>query len=186
MPMLILQEFAARKYQKRASTGNYYRTLVYYDLFSREHTKKMYAGGVLKEDVTWYSRYALQVQVEGGRIELVTEQLGGKKAIRGVPAPSCACAFIKDFLYDKVDGKYNQYEKTLLVNFSLADVEFQQHEVYTVDHPVDSSRVALAAARKITVSEELCANYRKTEFASSVQLKHIKRHYLFIKKILSS
>lgn len=79
--------------------------------------------------------------------------------------PFCVLAFINDFRYAKKDKTYSQYENTLLASPGTANVEFHHNEIDT-DSLVASSRVFLVVSRRISVSEELYANYRKSEFAS--------------------
>lgn len=43
--------FAAGKFQKGETTGSYYETLVYPNLWSRRHTRKVHGNGDLKVDV---------------------------------------------------------------------------------------------------------------------------------------
>lgn len=81
-----LRVFGVRKFQKAEVIGRHYATLVSHDLSSRKHTRKMYGDGVLGVDVTWFSKYVLQVHVQRGRFEESTERLGYKKDVCVVPA----------------------------------------------------------------------------------------------------
>lgn len=112
--------FGARTFQNSEATRVYYGTLVYHDLSLGEDTRKSYADGVLKVNLARFSKFAVQVKVQGRQFELVTEQLGNEKAMCAVSASLCASAFINDFYYANEDDKYSQSEKSL-----LADSRFQ-------------------------------------------------------------
>lgn len=71
--------------------------LVYYELLTKKHTRKVYGGGALKVDVAQISEYELQVGVQAERFERVTEQFGNKKAIFVVLVHYCACALVTSF-----------------------------------------------------------------------------------------
>lgn len=55
--------------------------MVYHDLSSKNRRKKVYRDGVLKVDVTRFSKYGLQFQVQGRRFEWATERLGSRKTV---------------------------------------------------------------------------------------------------------
>lgn len=76
-----LEPFNAGTFQKIKVHGNYYETLVYQDLSAGKHTRKVYVDGFLKMDVLRFYKCALQVRVQGRRLELVIERCGNEKAI---------------------------------------------------------------------------------------------------------
>lgn len=76
--------FAGMTSQQSENTGSYYVTLVYHDLFSGKHTRKLYGYEALYVDLVRFSRYALQNQVRGGPFEWGTKSLGSKRAISKV------------------------------------------------------------------------------------------------------
>lgn len=78
-------------------------------------------------DVARVSRYALSVQVQGGRFERNTERSGRKRAISVFPASFYAYVLTKDFRNDKRDEKYDQYEMSLLASFCSRNAELQQN-----------------------------------------------------------
>lgn len=93
--------FAVRRFQNGEVVGCYHGTLVYQDLSSKEHTRKLYGNGLLKVDAARFSRYALQAQLRRRRLQRGTERLGNSERICVVPAFFCAIAFINDFQYVK-------------------------------------------------------------------------------------
>lgn len=50
-----LEALIAGTLQNGKATESYYKTLVYHDLSSREHTKMLYEHGLLKVDVARFS-----------------------------------------------------------------------------------------------------------------------------------
>lgn len=62
-----LSVFAARTLNQGDFIGPYYRTIVYYDISSRQPTRKMHGDGFLKVDVARFSKFALQLRVQGRR-----------------------------------------------------------------------------------------------------------------------
>lgn len=92
-----------------------------------------------------------------------------------VPTAFSGSAFINDFRHFREDEEYTHYKGGLLANSRLANVNLQQNEMYTENHLVDSSQVALEATWKLSVSEELYSHYRKTKFTNSLKVKiHLK------------
>lgn len=90
-----------------------------------------------------------------------------------VLAAFCACAFINDFRYAREDQEYEPHGKGLVVNPRRPNVHFQQKKICSEEHLVDPTRVALEETQTNSVLEKLYPNYRKTEFASSIQLNYV-------------
>lgn len=172
-PSAGLGVFASRTFQKDDIIGAYYGTLVYHDLSSRQHTRKVYGDGVLKVDVARFSKYALQLRVQGKRFEGVKERICGAKAVCIVPASFCACAFINDFHYAEKDQDYEKYRNGQLLDCRSPNVRFVQTNVATDAHLVDPFCVKLQAIRKISPLDEMYVDYCKSDFATSVQLDFV-------------
>lgn len=61
----------------------------------------MHGDGFLEVAGARFSKYALQVEVQGRRSERIPERLGNKEDMCVVPVCSRACGFITDFRYAK-------------------------------------------------------------------------------------
>lgn len=176
--------WAARKFQKAEGTESYYGTLVYSNLSSRAHTRKVYGSKALKLDLAQVSKYALQAGMQERRLERAAERLRKNPALCVVHPTICACALTNELRYAKKDEGYNQYGHGQLAITRFLDVEFQQSDIHTENHLVGRSRAVLVATKKICVSEELNASYRQAEFVSLVKLQYTQKRSLIIKKTL--
>lgn len=107
------------------------------------------------------------------RFQPVLERLGNQEAVCVISASFCACALTGDSQYGNGHKECSLYETSQLASSRLPHVELQQNKTCTEDHLVDWSRVALVAARKISISEEIYASYRRTDFLGSVELEYM-------------
>lgn len=67
--------------------------------------------------------------MQARRFERVSERLGNKKARPTAQAAFCACAFFYGLSYAKENVELSQYEKELLTNPHLSNVELQQKKI---------------------------------------------------------
>lgn len=101
-----------------------------------------------------------------------------------VSASCRSCAYSNHFSYAEEDKEYHQLGKSLLASSRLPNIEFQQRQLHTENHLVDSSQLVLLATRSGSILDVLYADYCGTEYASSVLLEHISNLYLFIETII--
>lgn len=92
-----LEVFAGRTLQNGEVAGTSCGTMACQEYSSKKHKRKLYENGVLNVDVARLSKYVLQVHLQGGWIERVTERFKSKRALCVVLALPCACAFIDNF-----------------------------------------------------------------------------------------
>lgn len=85
--------FASGTPNKGDVIGPYYGTIDYDDLSSRQPTRKVCGNGVLKVDVTQFSKYWLQLRVQSTRCDWIAERLGNGKEVCCFLALFCVCAF---------------------------------------------------------------------------------------------
>lgn len=77
---------------------------------------------------------------------------------------------------------YSQHKECLLGILSMPQRDFEQNDLYTENHLVDSFRVVLVVTTEMSVLEELYASYRNVECASSKQLEFIQKPSVFTKR----
>lgn len=91
--------FSARSFQKGDVTGSYYGALGYYDLSPREPARTGNVIGVRIADVTRFSKYVLQVQVQQKQLEQGHRADSKNENYMCPPASFYACTFINSFRY---------------------------------------------------------------------------------------
>lgn len=87
-----LEWFATSTLQRGEAIKKYCETLAYHDLSSRKYRRELFGDVVLKLDVALFSRYAVQVQVQGRR---------SNRATPVVLASFCVWAFNDYFRFAK-------------------------------------------------------------------------------------
>lgn len=152
---------------KEDIVGPFYGTIVYHDLSLRQPARSVYENGALKMEAGRFSRYALQLRVQGTQSDRITEQLGNRKAVCCVPAHFCVCAYTADHCCAKEDIEYELHQKKLSPNARSLNMTFQQEAIFSDDQLADPYRIFKHSSRGIHRFENLYAVHGRKDFAAS-------------------
>lgn len=98
------------------------------------------------------------------------ERLENGQGVCCVSASFCACAYVNDCCCAKENKEYKLHQKKLPPTARSAIVTSQQKGTFSNEHLRDPYRVFFQASRTINSFKKLCADYGKTDFATSVEL----------------
>lgn len=129
----------------------------------------MYEDEVLKVNVARYSRYTLQLRVEGRRFDRITVRLGSNEDPRCILVPFFVCVCTDDYPCAEEDGGYEVHRNKFLRNVRTANVTSHQKKVFSYDHLPDLSRGIFRASKMIPLFKGLYADYGSTGTAVSVK-----------------